>query len=87
MIQPRHFYGDTPTPPPPQTKLCSRSNHQKPLADYIDSITGKQYNNCNECRLEVEQTCLERIAQIKANIQIQQDEFERIMGLHGNVKL
>ena len=54
-IQPQHFYGDSPTPPLQQTKLCSRNNHWKPLVDYIDSLTGKEYNQCKDCRLEIAQ--------------------------------
>ena len=52
-IRPRHFYGDTPTPPP-ELRQCSRNNHLKPLADYIDRVTGEEYNVYEACRAEIE---------------------------------
>jgi len=38
-IRPRHFYGDTPTPTPPPSKLCSRHYHLKPHKAFVDSGT------------------------------------------------
>jgi hypothetical protein len=86
-IQPRHFYGDTPTPSPPQTKLCTRHNHWKPLADYVDTLTREEYNTCKDCRCEVAEITRERMAEIQANIEAQQEEFERIMNQYGNFQL
>lgn len=54
IIQLRHFFGDTPTPPPPQLKLCSRHNHLKPLTDFIDENTGEELDTCNNCRNDIQ---------------------------------
>ena len=54
-IHPRHFYGDTPTPPPPQLKLCTRNRHLKSRDEFIDPITNEEHNICNQCRREQEE--------------------------------
>jgi len=54
-IHPRHFYGDTPTPPPRQLKLCVRNTHLKSREEFIDPITNEEHNVCNQCRREQEE--------------------------------
>jgi len=78
-IRPRRFYGDTPTPPLP--KLCSRNRHLKPYEEFVDPVTGEEYEVCNECRHQLEerrQHELQRMQPHAANIeqQIQQGEEE-----------
>lgn len=85
IIRPRHFYGDTPTPPPtlqPQTKKCSRQRHIKPLGDYIDRITGEEYSVCEACRNEV-QNFQVRLEEIEDDIRRGEEELERAMDSHG----
>src|SRR5436190_24272948 len=78
-IRPRRFYGDTPTPP--LSKLCSRTRHLKPHEEFVDPVTGEEYEVCNECRHQLEerrQHELQRMQPHAANIeqQIQQGEEE-----------
>jgi hypothetical protein len=77
IIHPRHFYGDTPTPSPPQAKLCSRHQHMKPLADYIDINTGEQYDVCKDCRADVEYT-RQQAAEMEAQMQLEEEELQRL---------
>jgi hypothetical protein len=67
-VQPRHFFGDTPTPPPAPLKLCSRHPHVKPLADFIDENTGEELDTCNNCRNDM-QFYRQRIAGLEVLIQ------------------
>ena len=83
IIRPRRFYGDTPTPSPPQPKLCSRTHHFKPLADYIDTITGKEYNVCEACRNGTESVRL-RVMEIEDDIR-HEEELQRTIGSHGTL--
>jgi len=83
-IRRRHFYGDTPTPPPPvgEGKLCHRNRHMKPLADYIDINTGEEYDVCKDCRADVEYI-RQRAAEIEAEIQRGEEDLQRFMGNFG----
>ena len=82
-IRPRHFYGDTPTPSPP--KLCSRTRHLKPHNEFIDPVTGEEYEVCNECCHQLEerrQHDLERMQahtdEIEQQIQQSEQELQRL---------
>ena len=82
-IRPRRFYGDTPTPSPP--KLCSRTRHLKPHNEFIDPVTGEEYEVCNECRHQLEerrQHDLERMQahtdEIEQQIQQSEQELQRL---------
>ena len=88
MIRPRQFLGDTPTPSLPETKPCSRRNHIKPLADFIDRDTGEVLNDCEACRVERanERRREQELAKALENIQHRQEELERVMGIHGMFK-
>ena len=90
-IRPRHFYGDTPTPPPP--KLCSRQRHLKPHKEFIHPATGEEYEVCNQCRCEVEEMQLHNLertqmhaAEIEQQIQQGEEELQRL-GLMGQGNL
>ena len=83
IIRPRHFLGDTPTPPPPQLKQCSRQRHLKLLGDYIDGITGEEYNVCETCRNEIEHMRLLRLEEIEEDIRRGEEELERAIGSYG----
>ena len=84
IIQPRHFYGDTPTPSPHQLKQCSRHRHFKPLTDYIDKNTGEEHNICEACRNEIENIRL-RAVEIEGDIQCGEEELQRAIGSHGTL--
>ena len=86
-IRPRRFYGDTPTPSPPQLKQCSRNSHLKPLRDFINTATGKEYNNCEACRKEIASAQRRQLAEIQEIIQCREEDLERAMGAYGRFNI
>ena len=58
-----------------QLKLCTRTPHEKPRRQFINSSSNKEFDTCNQCRQEISlevrapRQCLQQL----------EDEFEQVL--------
>lgn len=61
-----------------EKKKCNRRSHIKPISEFIDEKSGKEYGSCNECR--------QREREYKKKLKEKEDENNKVCSTCGKLK-